>query len=202
RPAALWRRRREDFPAAPGAVRAAVACALRPGDVRFGGERGPVRALRRRHRDGAQDGFRSDRSREQPGGDLRRRGARARSAPRSRPALHARGGAGVPGGAASRSRRASGWLDRGRVSGSEPAARRAYDEIDFAAPATGAVEATASLSQWLWTKSGRTAGRIFGFDLLQDALLWAGGAKARLSEGSAVASVRFGAGSLDGSIRY
>ena len=83
-----------------------------------------------------------------------------------------------------------------------PAARRAYDEIDFAAPATGAVEATASLSQWLWTKSGRTAGRIFGFDLLQDALLWAGGAKARLSEGSAVASVRFGAGSLDGSIRY
>src|SRR5207253_4864676 len=37
-----------------------------------------------------------------------------------------------------------------------PAARRAYDEIDFAAPATGAVEATASLSQWLWTKSGRT----------------------------------------------
>src|SRR5439155_1396394 len=83
-----------------------------------------------------------------------------------------------------------------------PAARRAYDEIDFAAPATGAVEATASLSQSLWTKSGRTAGRIFSFDLLQDALLWAGGAKARLSEGSAVASVRFGAGSLDGSIRY
>ena len=83
-----------------------------------------------------------------------------------------------------------------------PAARRAYDEIDFAAPATGAVEATASLSQSLWTKSGRTAGRILGFDLLQDALLWAGGARARLGEGSAVASARFGPGSVDGSIRY
>jgi len=83
-----------------------------------------------------------------------------------------------------------------------PAARRAYDEIDFAAPATGAVEATVSLSQSLWTKSGRTAARILGFDLLQDALLWAGGAKARLGEGSAVASARFGPGSVDGSIRY
>ena len=83
-----------------------------------------------------------------------------------------------------------------------PAARRAYDEIDFAAPATGAVEATVSLSQSLWTKSGRTAARILGFDLLQDALLWAGGAKARLGEGGAVASARFGPGSVDGSIRY
>jgi len=83
-----------------------------------------------------------------------------------------------------------------------PAERRAYDEIDFAAPATGAVEATASLSQSLWTKSGRTAGRILSFDLLQDALLWAGGAKARLGEGSAVASVHFGNGSVDGSVRY
>ena len=33
-----------------------------------------------------------------------------------------------------------------------PASRRAYDEIDFAAPSTGAVETTFSLSQSLWTK--------------------------------------------------
>ena len=83
-----------------------------------------------------------------------------------------------------------------------PAARRPYDEIDFAAPLTGAVEATASLSQSLWTKPGRTPGRILRFDLLQDALLWADGAKARLGEGSAIAAVQIGRGNIDGSVRY
>src|SRR5262249_4232155 len=42
-----------------------------------------------------------------------------------------------------------------------PAVRRPYDEIDFAAPVTGAVEATASISQSLWTKVGRTPVRLF-----------------------------------------
>jgi hypothetical protein len=83
-----------------------------------------------------------------------------------------------------------------------PAARRAYDEIDFAAPVTGAVEATASLSQSVWTKPGRTAGRILRFDLLQDALLWADGAKARLGEASAVGAVQLGPGSVQAAIRY
>ncbi len=83
-----------------------------------------------------------------------------------------------------------------------PAARRAYDEIDFAAPVSGAVEATASLSQSLWTKPGRTPGRIVRFDLLQDALLWAGGARARMGEGSAVASAQFGPGNVQGAVRY
>jgi hypothetical protein len=83
-----------------------------------------------------------------------------------------------------------------------PAARRAYDEIDFAAPASGAVEATASLSQSLWTRPGRTPARIFRFDLLQDALLWAGGGTARIGEGSAVASALLGPGNLNGSVRY
>lgn len=83
-----------------------------------------------------------------------------------------------------------------------PAARRAYDEIDFAAPVSGAVEATASLSQSLWTKPGGKPGRIVRFDLLQDALLWAGGARARMGEGSAVAGVQFGPGNVQGAVRY
>ncbi|TMB39366.1 MAG: LPS-assembly protein LptD [Deltaproteobacteria bacterium] len=83
-----------------------------------------------------------------------------------------------------------------------PASRRPYDEIDSAAPASGAVEATASISQSVWTRPGRTAGRILRFDLLQDALLWAGGGRARLGEGSAVASVQVGSGNLTGAVRY
>jgi hypothetical protein len=83
-----------------------------------------------------------------------------------------------------------------------PAFRRAYDEVDFAAPASGAVEATISVSQSLWTKPGSAAGRILRFDLLQDALLWAGGGKARMGEGSAVASAQLGPGSVQGSARY
>jgi LPS-assembly protein len=83
-----------------------------------------------------------------------------------------------------------------------PAARRAYDEVDFAAPVTGTIQATASLSQSVWTKPGRNPGRIFRFDLLQDALLWAAGAKARLGEASAVAGVQLGPGSAQGSVRY
>jgi len=83
-----------------------------------------------------------------------------------------------------------------------PAARRAYDEVDFAAPVSGAVQATASLSQSLWTRPGRTPGRILRVDLLQDALLWASGAKARLGEGSAVLGAQLGPVGVQGSVRY
>ncbi|HEY6911238.1 MAG TPA: hypothetical protein VI356_17800 [Myxococcales bacterium] len=83
-----------------------------------------------------------------------------------------------------------------------PAARRAYDEIDFAAPVSGAVEATASLSQSLWAKRGPVPGRIFQLDLKQDALLWAHGARARVGEGSAAAALQFGFGSVGSSVRY
>ena len=83
-----------------------------------------------------------------------------------------------------------------------PAARRPYDEIDFAAPVTGAVQATASLSQSLWTRPGRTAARIARLDLLQDALLWAGGAKARLGESSALTAFQIGPVGIQGSVRY
>jgi hypothetical protein len=94
------------------------------------------------------------------------------------------------------------YRDPLNVTAGVPAARRAYDEIDFAAPASGAVEATASLSQSLWTRPGRTPARIFRFDLLQDALLWAGGGTARIGEGSAAASMLLGPGNLNGSVRY
>jgi len=83
-----------------------------------------------------------------------------------------------------------------------PASRRAYDEIDFAAPVTGAVEATASLAQSLWTKPGRTPGRLASFDLLQDVLLWVGGGSARLGEAAAAGSVQIGPGNLWGNVRY
>ena len=83
-----------------------------------------------------------------------------------------------------------------------PAARRPYDEIDFAAPASGAVEAVASLSQSVWTRPGRTPGRILRFDLLQDALLWAHGAGARMGEASAIAAFQLGRGNVQASVRY
>ncbi len=83
-----------------------------------------------------------------------------------------------------------------------PEARRAYDEIDFAAPVTGAVQAVASLSQSLWNRQGRTAARFLRFDLLQDALLWASGAKARLGEASVVAGLQLGPFGAGASLRY
>jgi|1185.fasta_scaffold01549_2 LPS-assembly protein len=83
-----------------------------------------------------------------------------------------------------------------------PAARRAYDEVDFAAPVSGAVEAVASLSQSLWGKAGHTAGRVFQFDLSQDALLWAQGAKARLGEGTAGVGLQVGPATIGGTLRY
>ncbi len=83
-----------------------------------------------------------------------------------------------------------------------PAARRGYDEIDFAAPVSGAVEATASLSQSLWRKVGNGAARIFGLNLLQDALVWAHGAKARLGETSADAFALLGPLSVSAGMRY
>ncbi len=83
-----------------------------------------------------------------------------------------------------------------------PEARRAYDEIDFAAPVTGAVQAVASLSQSIWTRPGRSAGRLLRLDLTQDALLWASGAKARLGEASALTALQLGNFSTQASVRY
>ena len=85
------------------------------------------------------------------------------------------------------------------LAGGVPAARRAYDEIDFAAPLSGAVEATASLLQSLWAKPGT---RVFSFDLQQDLLLWTHGGRARVGEASASAGGQVGPVSLGASVRY
>ena len=85
------------------------------------------------------------------------------------------------------------------LAGGVPAARRAYDEIDFAAPVSGAVEATASLSQSLWAKP---VSRVASFDLQQDVLLWTHGGRARLGEASVSAGGQVGPASLGASVRY
>jgi hypothetical protein len=90
----------------------------------------------------------------------------------------------------------------GGVTSGVPAERRAYDEIDFAAPVSGAVEASASISQSLWKKAGPKANRMFQLDLVQDALLWAHGTKGRLGEASADAGAQIGPLSLSAGGRY
>jgi LPS-assembly protein len=80
-----------------------------------------------------------------------------------------------------------------------PALRRPYDEIDGAAPSTGAIEATMALSQSLFVKPGI---RLLRLDLLQDALLWSAGTKARLGEATAALSAQLGPIGLAGLVRY
>ncbi len=90
------------------------------------------------------------------------------------------------------------------VTAGVPGARRAYDDIDGAAPTGGAVEATLGLSQSLWTKTGGAVpARTLRLDLLQDVLLWSGGGgRARFGEASANASVQFGAVYAGAQIRF
>jgi LPS-assembly protein len=83
-----------------------------------------------------------------------------------------------------------------------PSARRAYDEVDGAAPSTGAVEAVASLDQTLWTKSGKNAVRAVRLNLQQDVLLGSGGGGSRLGEGSATVSVQNSFASASTTFRY
>jgi hypothetical protein len=83
-----------------------------------------------------------------------------------------------------------------------PAMRRPYDEIDGAAPSTGAVEMTMFVSQSIWGKRGTVPYRVARLDLLQDAVLWAGGSQARFGQGGARSSVQIGPVSLGGSLLY
>jgi hypothetical protein len=80
-----------------------------------------------------------------------------------------------------------------------PASRRAYDEIDFAAPSTGAVEATFSLLQSLWSKP---ASRFIALNLQQDWLLWMHGGQRRFGEGSAAFGLVLGPVNTSGGIRF
>ena len=83
-----------------------------------------------------------------------------------------------------------------------PGARRPYDDIDGAAPAGGAVQATLGLSQSLWTKASAMPTRTLRFDVLQDVLLWSGGGRARFGEVSAIAAVQLGTVGLSTQVRY
>ena len=83
-----------------------------------------------------------------------------------------------------------------------PSARRAFDEVDGAAPSTGAVEAVASLDQALWSKSGKSAVRWLRLNLQQDFLLGSGGGGTRVGEGSLTATVQAAYASATTIIRY
>jgi LPS-assembly protein len=83
-----------------------------------------------------------------------------------------------------------------------PSARRAYDEVDGAAPSTGAVEAVFSLDQALWTKAGKTAVRWLRLDLQQDVLFGSGGGGDRLGEGSATLGLQYAFAAFNGVVRY
>ena len=94
-----------------------------------------------------------------------------------------------------------GLVPGGTIAG-VPAERRAYDEIDGAAPASGEVETVFSLSQSLWTKAGARAVRMVQLDLSQDVLLWTRGAHSRLGEAMAVAGLSLGPFGADATLRY
>ena len=77
-----------------------------------------------------------------------------------------------------------------------PAARRAYDELDGAAPEAGEALATIRLKQLLWTRPalGRAPGALVALDLRQNFVLRAGAAGARIGESGG--ALGFGLGPL------
>jgi hypothetical protein len=85
-----------------------------------------------------------------------------------------------------------------------PAARRPYDEVDFAAPEGGAGEFSIRVQQALWTRgaAGHAPGRIAALELRQDFVLWLGGGRARAGEASATASFALGPASASALVRY
>ena len=85
-----------------------------------------------------------------------------------------------------------------------PAARRAYDEVDGAAPEAGEVLATASLLQTLWwPRSPRRApARVATVDLRQNFVLRAGGSPARIGESGVAADFGWDPFAFDASAQY
>lgn len=95
-----------------------------------------------------------------------------------------------------------GALADGTTAAGVPAERRAYDEIDGAAPGSGEVEGVFSLSQSLWRKAGARAVRMVQLDLSQDVLFWTRGAHSRLGEAMAVAGLSLGPFGFGSTVRY
>ena len=89
--------------------------------------------------------------------------------------------------------------ERGGQTSGVPAVRRPYDELDGAAPSTGAVEAIFAVSQALWRK-GR--GRVAMLDLQQDALFWTAGAHGRAGETAVNLGAVVGPVNIEGTARY
>jgi LPS-assembly protein len=85
-----------------------------------------------------------------------------------------------------------------------PASRRPYDEVDFAAPESGAGEASLRLLQSLWAKgpAGRAPTRVASLELRQDLVLWLPGSGQRVAEASAIASLNVGAFGAQTLLRY
>jgi hypothetical protein len=85
-----------------------------------------------------------------------------------------------------------------------PASRRPYDEVDFAAPESGAGEASLRLLQSLWAKGapGRAPARVASLELRQDLVLWLPGSGQRVAEASAIASLNVGAFGAQTLLRY
>lgn len=85
-----------------------------------------------------------------------------------------------------------------------PAARRADDEVDGAAPGTGALQGAFGVSQSLWVRgaSGRAPSRVVRLDLLQDVLFATRGGTARVGEGSLLAAAPIPFGNASFQARY
>lgn len=85
-----------------------------------------------------------------------------------------------------------------------PGLRRAYDELDGAAPSTGALQGNLGLSQSLWLRGakGRAPNRLIRFDLLQDLLFATAGGRARVGEGSLLTSLPVPFGNANFQVRY
>ena len=85
-----------------------------------------------------------------------------------------------------------------------PASRRAYDEIDSAAPDRGAGEASVRLLQSLWSAGakGHAPARVASLELRQDFVLWLGGGHARPGEASLAAQLNLGPLTTSAIARY
>ncbi|HYZ89768.1 MAG TPA: hypothetical protein VE620_10775 [Myxococcales bacterium] len=75
-----------------------------------------------------------------------------------------------------------------------PAARRAYDEVDGAAPEDGEVLATFRVAQGLWARPapGHAGARLVSLELRQDVVLRAGSTGARLGESGVATNLAWG----------